>query len=559
MNIKKMTGILLALILVCAMTVSALAANGTITINTSSDGTSPAGRTFKAYSILNVTLAVDNTPVYTVPDSMKSFYASYFSLNFTGKTQAWIDNAVITRIAALSASQMESFAEAALIAAKAAGITPVTIDSSTGYANVSVPYGYYIIEDTSTGTEDHRVSAVMLDTTNPSAVISLKADTPNLDKVIVATTGDVDTTEAAIGDMVNYKITTKVPDMTGYTKYAFNVADTMGVGLTFDTASVVVKVNGVTLTANAVGSSTGYHVLTGAAAAPCTFKVIFHNFIQYKAQAGNSIVVTYSAMINSDATIGKTGNANHGKLIYSNDPTHEGEGGDIPTVYGETPEQITKTYVTGISLKKFNADKTQLLAGAVFTLEGTALNDVAVIGDVFTADMTGSYYKLKDNTYTTTVPTVDTADKYDSTTQLYKKETKISVTQDSSVVTITGTVSADGTLNFDGLKSGTYTLTEVVAPSGYNLLAAPISIVITCDLPLTISTGNEVCTWHVSSPSSVTEDGMIYLEVTNAKGTVLPSTGGIGTTIFTIAGLALMAGAALLLVMRRKVKKAAVR
>jgi fimbrial isopeptide formation D2 family protein/LPXTG-motif cell wall-anchored protein len=556
MNIKKITGILLALILVCVMTVSALAANGTITINTSSDGTSPAGRTFKAYSILGVNLALDNTPVYTVPDSMKSFYASYFSLDFTGKTQAWIDNAVITKISALSASQMEGFAEAALVAAKAAGITPVTIDSSTGYTNVSVPYGYYVIEDTSTGTEDHRVSAVMLDTTNPSAVISLKADTPSLEKDIVTATGDTESTEAAIGDKVDYKITTKVPDMTGYTKYAFNVADTMDAGLTFDPTSVVVKVDGVTLTANAAGSSTGYHVLTGAAAAPATFKVVFHSFIQYKAQAGDSIVVTYSATINSNAVIGSTGNANHGKLIYSNDPTHEGEGGDVPTVYGETPEQITKTYVTGISLKKYNADKTQLLAGAIFKLEGTAINDVVVIGDVFTADMTGSYYKLKDGTYTTTAPTADTTDKYDSTTQLYKKETKISVTQDSSSVSITGTVSADGTLSFNGLKSGTYTLTEIVAPSGYNLLAAPISIVITCDLPASITTGNETCTWHVNSPSSVTEGGVIYLEVTNAKGTVLPSTGGIGTTIFTVAGLALMAGAALLLVMRRKVKKA---
>jgi fimbrial isopeptide formation D2 family protein/LPXTG-motif cell wall-anchored protein len=565
MNIKKITGILMSLILVCVMIVPAFAVvaiphSGTITINNSSDA-SPTGRTFHAYSILNVTLAVDNTPVYTVPNSLMSFYESYFSLAFTGKTDAWINDAVITQIAALSAAQMEAFAEAALDAAKDAGISYITIDSSTGYSNVSVPYGYYVIEDMSIGTLNHRVSAVMLDTTNPAVDITLKADTPSLDKVIVTESGAADSTEAAIGDIVDYKITTKVPDMTGYTKYAFNIADTMDAGLTFDPTSVVVTVNDVPLTANASGSTTGYHIATGADADPYTFKVIFHNFIQYKAQAGQNIVVTYSASVNENANIGKAGNINRGKLIYSNDPTDEGEGGDIPTVYGETPEQLTKTYVTGISLVKFNADKTLLLSGAIFKLEGTALNQVVVTGDVFTASASGTYYKLKDGTYTTTPPAAETIEKYDSTTQKYVVESKTSVTQTYTTIhPIIGTVSDDGTLEFDGLMSGTYTLTEIVAPSGYNLLAAPISIVITCDLPAAITSGNETCTWYVDGPSSITADGVVYLAVTNAKGTMLPSTGGIGTTLFTIVGLSLMAGAALLLlVMRSKVKKAAVR
>ncbi len=98
---------LLALILVFAMTVAALADSGTITIQNSLDNTSPLGRTFNAYSILDVNLSTGDVPVYTVPDAMKPFYASYFGLDFTGKTQAWIDDAVFNKIDAFTYVEKE--------------------------------------------------------------------------------------------------------------------------------------------------------------------------------------------------------------------------------------------------------------------------------------------------------------------------------------------------------------------------------------------------------------------------------------------------------------------
>ncbi len=563
MKLKKLSSILLALILVFAMTVAALADSGTITIQNSNDNTSPLGRTFKAYSILDVTLSTGDIPVYTVPDSMKSFYASYFSLDFTGKTQAWIDDAVFNKIDALNASQMEDFAEQAAAAAIAASIVPVTIGPSTTditvYQDVSVPYGYYVIKDVTDPDDINpaRVSAVMVNTTTPDITIKLKAETPDIDKAIVADDSSTSYSNvAAVGDTVNFKITGKVPDMTGYTTYWYNVVDTLSKGLTFTPGSVAVKVGTTTLAASAYDVSVNVDSVTGVT----TLKVVLKDFYNsYKDQAGAAIVVTYAAVVNKDAVYGDEGNLNTATLIYSNDPntTYNGDEPGEGDVYGESPAHKTKTFVTGIDLKKVDASG-NALSGAVFELTGSTLNLVVVTEDVFTLDPAGTYYKLTDGTYTTTAPTPETTEKYDSTTDLYKKETVTTVKNSvGGTVAVSGTVDASGMLTFNGLKPGDYTLTEIVAPNGYKLLADPITFTISVtNLPTAIITGNETCTWQVTSPATRQEDGSLYIEVVNVISHELPGTGGIGTTIFTIAGLALMAGAALLLIMRRKARKA---
>ncbi len=578
-TMKRISGLLLALTLVLALAVPAFAAtagNGTILISDSTDVDAGA-RSFTAYQILEVSLSSTNVPVYTVPAEMESFYRSYFSGNAavtSATTAAELNLAVFNAIDALKSDKtaVEAFAEAALAAAITA---PNTLYSITfnGNAATSVPYGYYVIKDNTTASETSRVSAVMLDTTTPEAAITIKADAPSIDKTIVEGNATTDYSNGAIGDVVTYKVTTKVPDMRGYTKYFFNINDTLSKGLDFQGITSI-TIDGTPLTQGVDASNPGdFYVIEtpNTTTGETEIQIVFHDFIQYYRgavdQTGKDIVVTYTAKIDTDAVIGVEGNPNAVQLIYSNDPRNEGKGIDIPDENdpkGVTPVTKTFTYTTGIDVLKYAMSGTEeiSLEGAVFTLKGTdLLNVVGIKGDWFEMDDAGTYYKLLDGTYTTTEPTttpVDTTGKYASTTQKYKlvTETRFEDVKTGGTYLATGTVDSTGHLYFDGLKAGTYTLTEITAPSGYNLLNDPIEIVIGWTAPADPDTSTE-CTWSFSvnggtASTSLTEDGRCLVKVENKPSNELPSTGGMGTTLFTIGGLVLMAGAALVLVIRRK-------
>jgi LPXTG-motif cell wall-anchored protein len=126
--------------------------------------------------------------------------------------------------------------------------------------------------------------------------------------------------------------------------------------------------------------------------------------------------------------------------------------------------------------------------------------------------------------------------------------------------TVTGTTDQYGNLYFDGLSAGSYTLTEITAPSGYSLLADPISIVIGWTAPTDLTVTNPLCTWTYTvngvASTSLDQYGRDIVTIKNVPSNELPSTGGMGTTLFTIGGLVVMAGAALVLVIRRKGTKA---
>ena len=120
---------------------------------------------------------------------------------------------------------------------------------------------------------------------------------------------------------------------------------------------------------------------------------------------------------------------------------------------------------------------------------------------------------------------------------------------------------AQGRLYFPGLDEGTYTLTETAAPAGYSKLAKPITIVITAEKNTKGEpTGTAAVTADGKTLTTVTEHEYTFFEVgvLNTKGFTLPGTGGIGTTIFTVAGIVLIAAAALMFaVYLRKSRKSA--
>lgn len=554
--IKKIASLFLALVVMLSFSVTAFAAGatGSITIQSNTD-VSVEGKTFRAYKILDVKSYTSDSVVYTVPEALKEFYKTRYSLN---GNEGDFDAQVVGKIK--EESDLFAFAAAALAAAKAANIAPGTATAGEGATSVTIselPLGYYVVEDAGAATP---ISALILDTTNPDVTLEIKADQPGIEKKIDGDTDTDDTTEglvdynnAAIGDKVPYVLTTRVPDMTGYTKYYFVVNDTLSKGLSFN-GDVTITLGDTTLT-----KDTDYTVTaTENADGTTSVEIVFKNFIQYKNAEKRNITITYSATVNGQAVIGVAGNPNAVTLTYSNNPNISDSGTtdqpDKPTEgspVGETPEDETRTYVTAIELIKVDPEGNRL-TDAEFTVTGQKTNIVLLRKDVFTKAEEGDYWKLKNGTYTTTEPTEETKADYESITDRYSKEIKAETIQTRESVTATGVVGSDGILRVEGLSAGEYTITEVKAPAGYNLLKTPIVIRIDWSAPAASSTD---CSWTVSGvEGAVVIGGLVKVTIENNAGTELPSTGGIGTTIFYVLGGALVLAAVVLLVTRKRMR-----
>ena len=346
--------------------------------------------------------------------------------------------------------------------------------------------------------------------------------------------------------------------MKGYTKYFFVMEDTLSKGLTYNEDMVI------TIGAKALVKDTDYTLtVTKNADGSTSLEIVFTNFIQYKGQTDAAITLTYSATLNQDAVLDPTtGNPNTVKLIYSNNPNQEGEGTpenpDKPvpgTPVSETPTVETKTYVTGLKLTKIDGSTKKPLTGAKFEIKGTGMKVVLINKTIYKASETGTYYMLKDGTYTETAPITDknadgyNADLYDDVNKKYEKVTVVDKTTVPTEINATGYVDENGVLTFEGLGEGTYTITELVAPNGYNLLKDPITITITANATL------EGCTWTVKNGETGLTAGADHLfafDVENNSGTELPSTGGTGTTIFYILGSLLVVVAGVVLVTRKR-------
>ncbi len=354
-----------------------------------------------------------------------------------------------------------------------------------------------------------------------------------------------------------------------------------------------------------------YYVYTGATVAPKTFRLAFANIMDYT--VGADIVVTYSATVNDKAVVGTTGNPNTWNLQYSNNPddTFDGERPDgentpgLPAdeeneALGQTPDEKTLTYVTELDITKYanSVAGDHLLAGAEFTLTGISKQVVLNTVDYYEAAENGTYYLLLDGTYTETAPTgtayveigvgtkdtttgyikdenggyvvptdktayegqtlyklvKGTADKYADVNTKYEKKTATETTYVDADVSIEMTTGEDGKISFKDLGAGEYILTETVTPAGFNTLE-PIKIEIEFVGPDKVTDGTEKCTWTMTWPDNPVppnNNGIFAQDVINQSGSLLPSTGGIGTTIFYVVGGILVIGAGILLVAKKR-------
>lgn len=439
----------------------------------------------------------------------------------------------------------------------------------------TVDDGWYLVVDSSTldNTDGPKVRSANLLQIVGNVTVNAKHSLPTLEKKIVEGDSRVDANTAAIGDTVSYEIKTKVPDMTGYNRYFFIVEDNLSQGLTYN-GDISVKVvdkddttNTTTLTKDADTDYTNYatdgadYYVTTSGSNPTNIKIVFedvlNNFGAY--DVGDDIVIAYTATLNTNASINPTeGNPNSAKLKYSNDPNTSYDGTPATTpdepdgddVMGETPWDKVNTYTTAIKIKKVDQDG-QPLKGATFTLKGVNLNQVnKVSGSTFTQDDSGSYWKLKNGSYTTTIPTAENQDKYESTTVKYKKTLAPASTQTAtgSPLSVSATVDDDGYLTFSGLNAGTYTLEETGVPSGYNK-AEDITFTLAAEVK-----NENAATWSNSNNKfgSIDAEYMFPVEIENRKGSILPSTGGIGTKLFYLFGGLLVAGSVVFLVTKRR-------
>ena len=261
-------------------------------------------------------------------------------------------------------------------------------------------------------------------------------------------------------------------------------------GLTFDPDSLEVKVGTTKLIAN-----TDYTLETN----PTDGDSFDVNFTNGKLQTNDVVVVTYSATVATDAAIAGAGNTNKAKLEYNGK---------------HSTEEETTTYVWKLNVHKYALDsknKEVTLSGAKFVL-------YRMDGD------TKEYAKLTNNKIDGWV-----TDKGDATTL----ETN-----------------GAGDILIEGLNVGTYYLEETEAPVGYNKLTEPIEVKITATSD---ATGvSETVEYRNQNDSTYTPATDATVKVLNKAGTQLPSTGGIGTTLFYVIGGVLMVVAAVLLVTKKR-------
>lgn len=373
-----------------------------------------------------------------------------------------------------------------------------TQDASGNYVISGLKPGYYLVKDKGPITGQDSYTKFILQVVG-NKTVAVKKQVPESFKKVMdkndttgTTTDWQDSADWDIGDKVPFQLTGTVASDYKEYKAAYQLVfhDTLSAGLTFDENSVKVYTNDSTDPISADQYTVTYPATDGH-----TFDVTIKNV---KALDGTvkKIRVEYEATLNEHAAIGSKGNPNEMFMEFSNNPNST-QGGEK----GETPKDkvIVFTYKAIVN-KKDSSDNP--LTGAGFTL----------------------YKRVNGN---------------------YEPVTKV-----------LGTENGGTTFTFTGLDDGEYKLEETTTPEGYNTMA-PIEFKIeathdetSADPQLNTLTGNKLSGEVLFTPK--TTEGTLETDVKNYKGSELPETGGMGTTVLYAAGTLMILAAAAFLVMKKK-------
>lgn len=490
---KKLMAALLAVAMVCAMAIPAFAAGGAGA--TTGEGkitidNAVIGHTYKIYRILN--LQYNET-------------AKSFRYEKNDKWGAFVDeqsdylavdaNGVVTWKKGVSAEKDGAPIKALAIAAgqyvKDQGTAFAADDSKEATSN-TVKFTGLPLGWYLVVSDLTNDAICSIDTTAKEVTIKEKNGVPTVTKEVEYASGSWGQgNDGNVGDTVNFQTTIYVTDGNP-TNYILH--DEMSNGLDFKEGSIVVKKNDERFTDYTVVAPTDN----------CTFEIKFN---ENSLHTNDKVVVTYSATINSNAVVGTAGNENETWLKYGNN--------------GETTHGRTKTYTWKFNIFKYftdSDDTMQYLANVEFVLYRKNADDKA------------EYAKFDSN------------NKLSGWTEAESEAGKLK-TNATSIVGV------------EGLDKGTYFLKEITTPDGFNGLTSDVEVQIdsSCN---TLNGATYTVQYKMVNEEGFTDtdDEEKVVPIENKRGTTLPGTGGIGTTIFYVVGGGLMVAAAILLITKKRME-----
>lgn len=465
---------------------------------------------------------VDSSATLTADSKVDDFVAAIGKFDGT-KTKQFAENLYKS----LKKGNVAADANSAAVAAGASSTT------------LSGPQGYYLIVQTTAANDAGKtMSAVIVNTAGQAGVtVSPKKDTVTVSKKVQENMDGVNNpafkddwgtaADYNIGDYAPFQLTGTLPtDYADYSSYKYIFHDTASAGLTFvNDAAHPVKVyavNGSNKVELKVDATNGYQVLTNDISTGETFNVKFADL--KKAQGANTdatvnidkdtkIVVEYYAQLNTSAVLGANGNPNEVYLEFSNNKYGEGT--------GKTEKHEVTVFTFKLEVTKYgktDSDK-EALNGAGFTLYKTTNANLA----------DGDYTQVGEE-----------------------------------VKNLNGNV-----FDFTGLDSGFYKIVETTTPKGYNTID-PITFTVTATYNYTDEPGalinltvtnvkvggvdSSSQTFTVDKATGNAGSAQIKTDVVDTPGSKLPSTGGMGTVLLYVAGIAVfvLAGATLVMALRRR-------
>ena len=500
-RMKKIMALMLAAIMMIAMSVTAFAAEGatgtrTLTVN-AKGGQDLNGQTINLYKLFDVTESGEGQNknyAYTVntETGYKTALASVLGSPITASSTDEQFAAAVLAIGSNNSTEVQKFANDFTAYALKNSLAPTATSekitaSKTSHEFTGLDAGYYLVYVT--GGKEIQSSLVTVDETTNK--VNLKTEAPSINKT-------ADKATAEIGQIVTYTVTGVIPDTTGYDSYVYKIHDELSKGLDF-----VNDTNGTACTDNKVAVKVAFTDGTDASTAPTEAaldsknnKIMSLDLSAWvkanQTNKGKEFTVTYYAKVNKNAEVT---NNNKASLEYGNNPS------DTTTT---TPSEA-KTNTYPLDINKIKKGSEEKLAGAKFRLYSSE------------ADA-----KANDESKAIKVSPVVAGS--------YVVDPTSSTTEFESVNDITG---AGYNLRVNGLAEGTYYLVETQAPEGFNKLTDPIKVTITKD-----SDTN----WNVKK-NDIAEDDKI-IDVENSTGSLLPSTGGRGAIVFAVIAALLVFGVA---------------